>query len=104
MSECVCDPKRLTQELMAAGLPVAGVASSGRIDYSRELTKKEKELALSVAQAHDASAEPFLVRQEAFLKAGVTPEKMLFALWDRVVNGESAAAESLRAALGSFGP
>lgn len=43
----------LTDELTAAGLPVVGVSSDGRIDYSRDLTPEEQATAQSIIAAHD---------------------------------------------------
>ena len=55
MPDKIFDPKKLTSELQEAGLPVAGVSSTGRVDYSRELTKTEKILADQVTSCHDPS-------------------------------------------------
>lgn len=43
----------LTDELIAVGLPVVGVSSDGRVDYSRELTAAELTTAKTVIAAHD---------------------------------------------------
>jgi hypothetical protein len=43
----------LHAELEAAGLPVIGVSSDGRIDYSRSLTAAEQTTAQAVIAAHD---------------------------------------------------
>lgn len=45
----------LSYELDRAGLPVVGVASTGRIDYSRELSEPEAELANKIISQHDPS-------------------------------------------------
>ena len=47
------DVTSLTEELSAAGLPVVGVSSNGRIDYSRELTAAEQTTAKAIIAAHD---------------------------------------------------
>ena len=43
----------LHHQLEQAGLPVIGVSSDGRIDYSRELTAQEQATAAAVIAAHD---------------------------------------------------
>lgn len=43
----------LTDELIAVGLPVVGVSSDGRIDYSRDLTADEQTTAQAIIAAHD---------------------------------------------------
>ena len=43
----------LTDELIAVGLPVVGVSSDGRIDYSRDLTPAEQTTAQAIIAAHD---------------------------------------------------
>lgn len=45
--------KLLHYELEQAGLPVVGVASTGSIDYSRELTAGEQSTADAVVAAHN---------------------------------------------------
>lgn len=47
------DVSALIEELMLASLPVVGVSSDGRIDYSRELTAAELTTAQAVIAAHD---------------------------------------------------
>lgn len=47
------DVAQLHAELETAGLPVVGVSSDGRIDYSRELTAAEQTTAQAIIAAHD---------------------------------------------------
>ena len=47
-------PSLLHHELENAGLPVVGVASTGRIDYSRDLSQDEFTLAAAIIAAHKA--------------------------------------------------
>lgn len=47
------DALSLTEELIAAGLPVVGVSGDGRIDYSRTLTPAEQTAARAITAAHD---------------------------------------------------
>lgn len=43
----------LDYQLKKAGLPIVGVASTGRIDYSREVTAEEEQLASQIVLAHN---------------------------------------------------
>ena len=47
------DVAQLHTEIEAAGLPVVGVSSDGRVDYSRELTSAEQTTAKTIIAAHD---------------------------------------------------
>lgn len=47
------DALQLHADLEAAGLPVVGVSSDGRIDYSRPLTGAEQTTAQAIISAHD---------------------------------------------------
>lgn len=47
------DVTALTGELIEASLPVVGVSSDGRVDYSRDLTPVEQQTAAAVIAAHD---------------------------------------------------
>lgn len=88
-------PKKLTEELQTAGLPVAGVSSSGRIDYSRELTKTEKSAAETVVAAHDPCKTDEEIEQELITSKGISDHDLLMALWKKVVEADSTAADTL---------
>ena len=47
------DVTGLHEELITASLPVVGVSSDGRVDYSRELTAAEQTTAKAIIAAHD---------------------------------------------------
>ena len=47
------DVLALTEELLAANLPVLSVSSDGRVDYERDLTLEEQAAAQAVIAAHD---------------------------------------------------
>ena len=49
--------KLLLYELTNVGLPVVGVSSDGRIDYSRELNTTEQSTAVAVVSAHNADGK-----------------------------------------------
>ena len=99
MSEYIYNPKVLTDDLMAAGLPVAGVSSAGRIDYTRELSKAEKLIETGLINAHDPNKEPELSRLETYTAAGITIEDLIFALWDHVVSGDITNSAALQKAI-----
>ncbi len=88
MAESI-NPAKLHHELKAAGLPVVGVSSSGRIDYDRSLTAAEKESALLVMEAHDPSPSDAQVFIEQLAKAGVSKNEVIYALWKSVTDGDN---------------
>ena len=47
------DSGSLYEELIAAGLPIVGVNSDGRMDCSRDLTPAEQTAARAIIAAHD---------------------------------------------------
>ena len=47
------DSGSLYEELIAAGLPIVGVNSDGRMDCSRDLTPAEQSTAQAIISAHD---------------------------------------------------
>jgi hypothetical protein len=88
--------------LKKAGLPVEGVSSSGRIDYSRELTASEIKSSETLIKAHDPSPAAKDMRIQAYLDAGITLETLVFALWDQIVNADSSAAAALQTKMGTI--
>lgn len=46
------NPSQLLDELVAAGLPVVGVASSGRIDWQQPPTAEQEKLCREVIKTH----------------------------------------------------
>ena len=95
MSENIYNPKVLTDQLQKAGLPVAGVSSSGRVDYSRELSKAELIKAEEILTSHDPRPTDFDLRVDQMQKAGVTFEMLVLALWDQIIKADSSAATNL---------
>lgn len=95
MSDNIYNPKVLTDQLQKAGLPVASVSSTGRVDYSRALSKAELLLAESVLNAHDPRPTDFDLRVEQMQKSGITFEMLVLALWDQIVKGDDSAATAL---------
>jgi hypothetical protein len=62
------DATSLHEELETAALPVVGVSSDGRVDYSRDLTPEEQTTAAAVIAAHDPTKrerDELTARQQA---------------------------------------
>ena len=86
-------------ELNQAGLPVIGVASTGRIDYSRELTAGEQTTADAVVAAHDPDGDlPWnLNKKEAEARfllsqlADKTPEEIYTLMQSRMDGWQNLA-------------
>lgn len=85
MDQLLINPTKLHEELKLAGLPVVSVSSSGRVDYSRDLSSKEKSIAFNVIKSHDPE-----------LPIQVTTDKMVLALWKKTMLGDSTEADSLQ--------
>ncbi len=88
-------PKKLTRELQAAGLPVAGVSSTGRVDYTRELTKAEAIQARAVIDAHDPKLTDDEIQAGLIAEAGVSLQDMVMALWAQAARGDASAVSTL---------
>ena len=85
MDKQLINVSKLHEELKLAGLPVISVSSTGVILYSRDLSTKEKSKAETVILAHDPE-----------LPIQVTTDKMILALWKKVMSGDSSEADSLQ--------
>jgi hypothetical protein len=96
------NPTKLHQELLAVGLPVVGVSSDGRVDYSRDLTTTEQTTAAAVIAAHNSSQTTEEVRIDAYLNGGITLQNMVFALWYKVMLGDSNAADAIQTSMDSI--
>lgn len=91
----IVHPKKLTAELQAAKLPVAGVSSRGRVDYSRELTKQETATAKAIIEAHDPKPTDAEIERDLMAKAGISLADMVMALWTQAAQGDNRAVERL---------
>ena len=92
MAESI-NPAKLHHELKAAGLPVVGVSSSGRVDYDRSLTAAEKGSALLIMEAHDPAASDAQVFIEQLAQAGISRDEVLYALWKSVMKRDNTLIE-----------
>ena len=99
MATIVVNPGKLHQELLDADLPAIGVSSDGRVDYSRELTQSEQTAAATVISAHSSALTTEEARIEAYLNSGISLQSMVFALWNKVMNADSTAADQIQAAM-----
>ena len=72
--------EKLHAELQAAGLPVTGCDSSGKVCFSREISVEEEDLVKSVKSNHDPQEE-----KEVF-----TDKDMLLALWKMTAEGDDS--------------
>lgn len=86
MTEIYTDPAKLHDILQSAGLPVVGVASTGRVDYSRELTKTEKAKVDSLIAGFDPAPSIEEARLKAYQERGITSDKLTWALWEHIIN------------------
>lgn len=89
------NPVKLHQELKAAGLPVVGVSSSGRIDYSRSLTATERDTATQVIAVHDPAVSDKDVFFAKLAMSGFSRDEVLYALWKSVVEGDEQYKDRL---------
>ena len=96
MADNVVNPQKLTRELLLAGLPVAGVASNGRVDYFRDLTASEKTIAANIIAKHDPSQSTYEARIEAYFDAGISIQDLVFALWFKIMQEDSSYADDIQ--------
>ncbi len=84
MDPQLINPTKLHEELALAGLPVESVTSTGRIDYSRDLSGAEKLQAEEVIRNHDPASS-----------AQVTTDQIVMALWKKIMLNDSTDADNL---------
>ena len=89
------NPKKLLEELKAAGLPVVGTDSTGKVDYSEKLTSSEKKKANEILSKHDPTPPDDLLFLDKIHSMGVTTEQLVYALWRRIMADDPAASERL---------
>ncbi len=102
MATIAVNPNKLHQELLDACLPVVSVSSDGRVDYSRDLTKTEQTTAAGVIAAHSSALTTEEARIQAYFENGITIQGMLFALWNKVMNSDSTAADEIQAVMNAI--
>lgn len=91
---------KLHKELEDAGLPVVSVRDTDpMVDYSRELSQAEEFVAMDVILAHDGKGNKDEERMKLLIAQGITMEKLIFILVDKVFNAqqfEQAILDSLK--------
>lgn len=89
---------KLDRELRLAGIPIDGVSDGEptRIDFRPEATEVQRRRAQEILGAHVPEDDEDK-RQRAYLEQGITPEAMIAALWERVVEGQVGATDALQA-------
>lgn len=95
-SEKEYNPEKLHAELNAAGLPVSGVTSAGRIDWPEKPSADMLAQAESVKAAHVALTEAELFEQ-ACRRSGINTQTLLRALWQKVAENDPAEVDLLQA-------
>jgi len=89
--------KKLTQELQAAGITTHGNCNSNGVvwdDNNNEI--QDRADVKAIINAHDPAPDSAAVQSEEYSKAGITPEKIAFALWDHIIKGDNTAAAALQ--------
>jgi len=104
MLEKLTDPKKLTRELQSSGLPVASVSSSGRVDFSRALTKHEMSQADNIIKSHDPNPTEIEIRIQELKESGIDFDQIVLALWDLIIKGDSAPATALKSRMDLLDP
>lgn len=84
---------KLDAELRAAGIPIHGCSSSGRVDFRDEATPEQRALAAQIVSAHDP-APSYAERRAAEYPSA---DALVVALWERIVEGRSASSDALQA-------
>jgi hypothetical protein len=92
--------EKLHLELKKARLPVVGVSSSGRVDYSRPLTATEHETADAVIASHDSTVTNVYVFIERLAAAGISRDDVLYALWKSMTEGDNLGKDKLIETIG----
>jgi hypothetical protein len=88
---------RLNEALAAAGLPVTGVGrdretGAFRVDWGEPPSKEQEEEAQSILAGFDPAAS----KMERMAQAGFGMERLLAALWEKVVEGDGTLVEEVR--------
>ena len=84
----------LDAELKAAGIPIHGCASTGRIAFKDEATAEQRARAAAILAAHD----PAPTYAELRAKEYPATADLAIALWERIIEGRPAASAALQVA------
>lgn len=91
----VLDVTSLHSELEAAGLPVVGVSSDGRVDYARPLTPAEQTTAQAIITAHDPTKRERDETTASDLAKAAVADLRLYLDRANPTNAQTAAALKL---------
>jgi hypothetical protein len=91
--EQTIDAAGLHEELERAGLPIAGVDSSGKVSWSKPPSGLQTAQAAQILAAHKGNA----ARAERRAQAGITTDAMIAALWEKIFLGKDHKAQELLA-------
>ena len=89
--------QKLSQELRTAGITTHGNCNSNGIvwdDNNNEI--QDRADVKAIINAHDPAPDSAAVQSEEYIKAGITPDKLAFALWDQIIKGDNTAATALQ--------
>ena len=86
---------KLHKELIAAGLEIEGVTSEGRIDWKADPTPE------MISQANQVMANHLVLgeeeaRRQMLLDRSITPEMLVDALWQKIIDGNPEPADKLQ--------
>ena len=87
---------KLTSELIAAGININGVRSTGVVFDNKDNEIQDRQDVQAIIQVHDPTPDSSVTLLEEYNKAGITTQKMIFALWKKVMNADSADADALQ--------
>ncbi len=90
------NPLKLHKELEAAGLPVEGVTSEGRLDWQRVLTKEEQDQAAAILAQHEAF-DLEIARRCLYAEKGLDAGALVSALWEMLVESKPEKVQALQA-------
>ena len=86
---------KLHKELEAAGLLIEGVSNDGRVDWLEAPTVEMITKADQVTAAHP-EVEPAEERRQAYLEKGLDAERLVVALWEKIMEGRPEAADQIQ--------
>lgn len=87
---------KLHEELEAAGIEISGCDSNGKVLDNDNNEIHNRADVKAIIKAHDPAPDAAAVQSEEYSKAGITPEKIAFALWDQIIKGDNTAASALQ--------
>lgn len=87
---------KLHTELEAAGIHINGCDSNGRVLDNQNKEIQDRDDVKTIIAAHDPAPDPSYILHDEYNKAGITSQKMIFALWKKVMASDSTDADALQ--------